>query len=251
LNVRTDAAAAGAASRLSHAHGHAPDAAPGDVDARPIDRKYLFLMTVFCSVLAILNVISAKLCDLSIWPTVVGAGIICYWITFPISDVVAEVYGRANAQFLVWMGFTTNIIVLLLSTWAIHLTPHPSYPHQAAFETVLGSVPVIIFASLAAYLAAQTHDVWAYHFWKRMTGGRRMWLRNNLSTMSSQLIDSILFNGIAFYLFGSWTLATMISATFGYWILKLCIALADTPLVYALHYWVTGRWSPQPVRAPS
>ena len=219
-------------------------AARDTYEHREVDRKYLVLMTVFCAVLAVLNVISAKLCELSFWPTVVGAGIICYWITFPISDIVAEVYGRANAQFLVWMGFLTNLIVLALTTWAIHLTPHPSYPHQVAFETVLGSVPVIILASLTAYLAAQTHDVWAYHFWKRVTGGRMMWLRNNLSTMTSQFIDSVIFNGIAFYLFGSWTLATLISATFGYWILKMCIALADTPLVYLLHFWVTGRWSP-------
>jgi len=212
---------------------------------REIDRKYVVLLTVFVSVLAILNVISAKLSDLPIWPTVVGAGIICYWITFPITDVVSEVYGRANAQLMVWMGFLTNLVVLGLSTWAVALTPDPSYAHQEAFATVLGAVPVIILASLCAYLAAQSHDVWAYHFWKRVTGGRHMWLRNNLSTMSSQLIDSILFNGIAFYLFGPWDIATLASATLGYWLLKLCIAVADTPLVYLLHHWLTGYWSPR------
>ncbi|MEM9743862.1 MAG: queuosine precursor transporter [Pseudomonadota bacterium] len=212
---------------------------------RHIDRKYVVLLTVFVAALGILNVISAKLTDLPVWPTVVGAGIICYWITFPITDVVAEVYGRSNAQLMVWMGFLTNLLVLLLSTWAVALPPDATYPHQAAFATVLGAVPVIILASLCAYLAAQSHDVWAYHFWKRVTGGRHMWLRNNLSTISSQLIDSILFNGIAFYLFGSWDLKTLVSATVGYWLLKLCIALADTPLVYLLHFWLTGYWSPQ------
>jgi uncharacterized integral membrane protein (TIGR00697 family) len=211
---------------------------------RAIDQKYVILLTVFVSVLAILNVISAKLSDLPIWPTVVGAGIICYWITFPITDVVSEVYGRANAQLLVWMGLLTNLVVLGLSTWAVALTPDPTYPHQQAFATVLGSVPVIIFASLTAYLAAQTHDVWAYHFWKRVTRGRHMWLRNNLSTISSQLLDSVLFNGIAFYWFGNWDLDTLLGATLGYWLLKLCIAVADTPLVYLLHFWLTGHWSP-------
>lgn len=211
---------------------------------RKIDKKFLVLLTVFVSVLCILNVISSKLSDLPIWPTVVGAGIICYWITFPITDVVSEVYGKDNAQFLVWMGFVANLVVVALSTWAVLLTPDPTYAHQDAFATILGAVPIIVLASLCAYLAAQTHDVWAYHFWKKVTGGRHMWLRNNLSTMSSQFIDSIIFNGIAFYIFGSWDVATMISATFGYWLLKLCIAAADTPLVYLLHYWLTGRWSP-------
>ncbi|MEM7673554.1 MAG: queuosine precursor transporter [Verrucomicrobiota bacterium] len=211
---------------------------------RPLDNKYLILLTVFISVLSILNVISGKLSDLPIWPTVVGAGIICYWITFPITDVVSEVYGKANAQFLVWMGFLANAMVLGLSTWAVALTPHETYAHQDAFATVLGSVPIIILASLCAYLAAQTHDVWAYHFWKRVTGGKHMWLRNNLSTISSQLIDSIIFNGIAFYIFGSWDIHTMIGATVGYWLLKICIAIVDTPLVYLLHFWLTGHWSP-------
>jgi len=211
---------------------------------REVDQKYLFLLTVFVSVICILNVISAKLSDLPLWPTVVGAGIICYWITFPITDVVSEVYGKDNAQFMVWMGFVANVIVVSLSTWAVALPPDPTYAHQEAFATVLGAIPVIVLASLCAYLTAQSHDVWAYHFWKRKTGGKHMWLRNNLSTISSQLIDSIIFNGIAFYIFGSWDLATMVSATVGYWLLKLCIAVADTPLVYLLHYWLTGHWSP-------
>lgn len=201
-------------------------------------------MTVFISVMAVLNIISAKLCDFSFWPTVVGAGIICYWITFPITDVVSEVYGKKNAQLLVWMGFITNVIILGLTTWAIHLPPHEVYENQESFATVLGSVPIIVLASLSAYLTAQTHDVWAYHFWKRVTGGRHMWLRNNLSTITSQFLDSLVFNGIAFFIFGNWTLSTFITATLGYWALKLVIAVLDTPLVYVLHKWVTGHWSP-------
>jgi uncharacterized integral membrane protein (TIGR00697 family) len=209
-----------------------------------IDNKYLILLTVFISVLCILNAISSKLVILPFWPTLVSAGIICYWLSFPITDVVAEVYGKEHAQFMVWMGFVANIIVLSLSTWAVQLEPDPSYHNQQAFATVLGSIPVIVLASLCAYLAAQSHDVWAYHFWKKITGKRHMWLRNNLSTISSQLIDSIIFNGVAFYLFGSWDTTTLISATLGYWLLKLIIAVLDTPLVYLLHYWLTGYWSP-------
>jgi len=211
---------------------------------KDIDNKYLILLTVFISVLCILNAISSKLAILPLWPTLVSAGIICYWITFPITDVVSEVYGKDKAQFLVWMGFVANILVVGLSAWAVQLEPDPSYQNQAAFASVLGAIPIIVLASLCAYLAAQTHDVWAYHFWKGITGKRHMWLRNNLSTISSQLIDSIIFNGVAFYIFGSWDTETLITATLGYWLLKLTIAVLDTPLVYLLHYWLTGHWSP-------
>ncbi|MGF1484782.1 MAG: queuosine precursor transporter [Opitutales bacterium] len=218
---------------------------------RSIDKPYALLLTVFVAVMAILNVISGKLSDLPIWFAPVGAGILCYWITFPITDVVSEVYGKKNAQFLVWMGFLTNLIVLGLANWAIVLTPADSYPHQEAFATTLGAVGLIVLASLTAYLAAQTHDVWAYHFWKRITGGRHMWLRNNLSTISSQLIDSLIFNGIAFYYPGVFkSFGEYLQTTLAYWLLKLCIALVDTPLVYALHRWLTGHWSPASRPAP-
>ena len=213
---------------------------------REVDRKYVFLLTVFIAVMAVLNIISAKLAVVPIWFAPVSAGIICYWLTFPITDVVGEVYGKANAMFLVWMGFLANILVLALTTWAIALEPSEFYPNQAAFATVLGSVPLLVVASLTAYLSAQLHDVWAYHFWKKIMKGKHMWLRNNLSTITSQLIDSLIFNSIAFYLFGDlgWTFTNFMGTTLAYWALKLCIAVVDTPMVYALHYWLTGKWSP-------
>ncbi|MGF1448694.1 MAG: queuosine precursor transporter [Opitutales bacterium] len=219
---------------------------------RPIDPKFCLLLTVFAAVMAILNVISGKLSDLPIWFAPVGAGILCYWITFPITDVVSEVYGKSRAQFLVWMGFLTNLIVLGLANWAIVLPPAEQYAHQEAFATILGAVDLIILASLTAYLAAQTHDVWAYHFWKRVTRGRHMWLRNNLSTISSQLIDSLIFNGIAFYFPGVFTsFGEYLQTTLAYWLLKLCIAILDTPLVYGLHKALTGRWAPEPASSPA
>ena len=210
----------------------------------PKEKKFIILLTVFISVLSILNVISGKLFTLPIWGIHISAGIICYWLTFPITDVVSEVYGKAHAQMLVWMGFLANIIVVALSLAAVQLPPAPFYENQEAFATTLGSVPVIVLASLLAYIAAQTHDVWAYHFWKKRTGGKHMWLRNNLSTMSSQLIDSLVFNGVAFYLFGDLTLGQFFAGFVGYWLFKVAIAVIDTPLVYVLHKWLTGYWSP-------
>ena len=205
------------------------------------EAKFAFLLTVFIASISILNVVSAKLWTFGLWglDLTISGGIIAYWITFPVTDVVAEIFGRKRAQLVVWLGFLANVLVVMLTQMAIRLPAADIYAHQEAFGTVLGAVPVIVFASLAAYLAAQTHDVWAFHFWKKRTNGRHLWLRNNLSTISSQLLDSVIFNGIAFGLFGGGAIGWqgLIMMTVGYWGFKVVIAVMDTPLVYLLIYW--------------
>lgn len=210
------------------------------------ETQFIVLFSVFLACISILNVISAKLWvfQLGGLTLTLSGGIIAYWLTFPVTDVVGEVFGKGRAQLVVWMGFLANIIVLGLSQVAIHLPPSDLYADQESLQRVLGAVPVIVLASLSAYLTAQLHDVWAYHFWKQRTGGKRLWLRNNLSTMSSQLIDSLVFNGIAFVLLAEnpMELGAFVSMTVGYWLFKVCIAIVDTPVVYLLIYWLTGRW---------
>lgn len=206
------------------------------------EAKFALLLTVFIASISILNVVSAKLWTFGIGglELTISGGIIAYWITFPVTDVVAEVFGRKRAQLVVWLGFLANVLVVMLTQLAIRLPAAEVYAHQEAFGTVLGAVPVIVFASLVAYILAQTHDVWAFHFWKRVTGGRHLWLRNNLSTMSSQLLDSVIFNGIAFGLFGGGAIGWqgLVMMTLGYWGFKVVIALLDTPVVYFLIYWL-------------
>ena len=205
---------------------------------QPKEIAFVILLSVFITCLAFINIVSAKLW--TFMGLTISGGIMAYWLTFPITDVVGEVYGRERARLVVWLGFGANILVLGMSQLAIFLPPAEIYGHQSELEIVLGAVPVIVFASLTAYLCSQTHDVWAFAFWKRVTKGRHLWLRNNLSTFTSQLIDSVVFNGIAF-----WALAAqpvpfdhLLVMTLGYWFFKVCIAALDTPLVYILVYWI-------------
>ncbi|MFV8819402.1 queuosine precursor transporter [Haliea sp. E17] len=196
------------------------------------------MLTVFIACMSFINVVSAKLWTVA--GLTISGGIMAYWLTFPVTDVVGEIFGRRRAQLVVWLGFGANVLVLLMSQLAVALPPSPIYQDQAAFSTVLGAVPLIVIASLAAYLVAQTHDVWAFEFWRRRTNGRHLWLRNNLSTVGSQLLDSLVFNGIAFWLFAEqrMPLADFITMTVGYWAFKVAIAICDTPVVYALVYWL-------------
>ncbi len=202
-----------------------------------IELKFIILVCLFVTCMSFINVVSAKLWNFA--GLTISGGIMAYWFTFAVTDVVGEVYGRKRALLVVWLGLAANLLVLLLSQIAMHLPAADSYPHQTALETVLGAVPLIVLASLTAYVLAQMHDVWAFDYWKRVTKGRHLWLRNNLSTMTSQLIDSIVFNGIAFYAFASerMSLAAFASMTFGYWLFKVGVAIMDTPLVYLLVAW--------------
>ncbi len=200
--------------------------------------KFVVLLTVFIAAMSFINVVSAKLWTFA--GLTISGGIMAYWLTFPITDVVGEIFGTRRAFLVVWLGLIANLIVLSLSQVAIALPPSSLYEDQKAFEAVLGSVPLVIAASLAAYLVAQLHDVWAFGFWKKITGGRHLWLRNNLSTMGSQLLDSLVFNGIAFWIFAEtrMPIGDFVGMTLGYWLFKLGIAACDTPVVYALVYWL-------------
>lgn len=202
------------------------------------EMKFLVLLSVFVACMGFIQVVSAKL-----W-TVAGltlsGGIMTYWLTFPITDAIGEVYGRKRAYFVVWMGLLSSVLVLMFSQIAVRLPPAPVYQDQAALASVLNAVPLIVLASMLAYLLAQMHDVWAFSFWRKLTGGKHLWLRNNFSTMSSQLVDSLVFNGIAFYIFASerMSLTAFLGMTLGYWLFKVGIAIIDTPVVYLLVAWL-------------
>jgi uncharacterized integral membrane protein (TIGR00697 family) len=136
-------------------------------------------------------------------------------------------------------GFITLVFVFIITGISILWPPASFWPHQQAYETILGSSARIMIASLTAYLLSQYHDVWAFHFWRRVTTERFLWLRNNASTIVSQLLDSVVFITVAFY--GVMPLVPLI---LGQWVVKVGVAVLDTPLVYLLVYLVRRRLQP-------
>jgi hypothetical protein len=117
-------------------------------------------------------------------------------------------------------------------------TPAPFVSEEflRSFESVLGFAPRIVVASITAYAISQTHDVYAFHFWRQKTKGKFLWFRNNASTMVSQLIDTVIFITIAFY--GVFPTNAILSMIVGQYILKLIIAAVDTPFMYV----AVGAW---------
>ncbi|MFC1952039.1 queuosine precursor transporter [Chloroflexota bacterium] len=188
------------------------------------------LATLFATCLLVANIIAVKLVAIGGW--VVPAGVIAYPLTFLFTDVITELYGRKIASRVVWVGFGVSILMAILVYFGGLLPPASFWGGQSAYESILGMVSRITLASLLAYLVSQHHDVFAFHFWRRRTKGRLLWLRNNASTMVSQALDTGIFITIAFW--GTVPAATLVNMLLTQYVIKLLIALFDTPFCYLL-----------------
>ena len=160
---------------------------------------------------------------------ILPAGFLAYAITFPITDIVDEVYGKKYAVYIVWSGFIANIVLLAL-VFLGYIMPPLAPEMQSIYEKALVPVGRIVVASMIAYLVSQHHDVWAFLKWREITGGKHLWIRNNFSTIVSQGIDTILFISIAFM--GVVPNNILLQMILYQWMWKVIIALADTPFVY-------------------
>lgn len=220
-------------------------------DARAAYRVYLFLAALFITSLVVSNLIFQKF---FVWQpfgeaTLFGAplfvlsvGILPYPITFLITDLISEIYGQKKANQVVTAGifasfFSMGIILLA------HLAPAAadSPVDDALFGTVFALSPIAVLASMMAYLAAQYIDIAIYHFWKRLTQGRHLWLRNNFSTFSSQIVDTFT---VIFLLcaFGVLPWSSFYGLLVSGVVFKILVALLDTPLLYLLVYLMRRRF---------
>lgn len=167
----------------------------------------------------------------------VPVGVIAYPFTFLATDLLSELYGRKKAQLVVWVGFWMNVFMLFLMT-VNHWLPNTGGVSggldlfEGVYEFMIGNT----IASMIAYLVAQTVDVRLFHFWKRLTQGKHLWLRNNASTTVSQLVDSTTILTILF-LAGNLgeeidTLGKLMILILNSYLFKFFFALFDTPLCY-------------------
>lgn len=188
------------------------------------------LSMAFCTLLIVANLMAVKL--VSIGSFVVPVAVIAYPLTFLVTDTISEIFGRKTATKIVWLGFVMNILMVILIYLGTIIPSAAFWQGQEAYETILGSVPRIVLASMVAYLASQHHDVFAFNFWRKATKDKFLWLRNNASTMVSQGIDTVLFISIAFV--GTVPNAVLLNMIFGQYLIKLIIAAVDTPFCYLL-----------------
>ena len=164
-------------------------------------------------------------------------GVIFYSSIFFATDILSENYGKAEATRAVRMGFVVSVIVLVMLSLGLLYLPSDrpesaefsSNVHQA-FATILDFTPRFVIGSLLAYYVSQTFDVWAFHKIKAWTGDRWLWLRNNLSTMSSQVIDTVVYSLVTWW--GVVDLRTALALGAAKYVFKFAIAVIDTGFLY-------------------
>lgn len=202
---------------------------------RLANRIYLVLAALFICSLVVSNLIFQKFFywnPFGWFNFEISVGLLPYPITFLVTDLVSEIYGRRKANDLVLAGifasvFSLGIIAVADVAPAIEASPI----QDALFTKVFGATTIAVIASMSAYLFAQFIDIQIYHFWKRLTNGKMLWLRNNFSTIFSQFVDTLCvllllcFNNII-----PWeNFKALLIAGF---LFKMLVALIDTPLLY-------------------
>jgi len=201
---------------------------------------YLYLAGLFITSLVVSNLIFQKFFywhpfEISIFGNQLfelSVGILPYPITFLITDLISEIYGKKKANEVVVAGIFASFFsmgILLIANWVPALNNSPI--DDTTFNQVFALSPVAVFASMIAYLLAQLVDIRIYHFWKNLTQGRMLWLRNNFSTFSSQLIDTVLVIGLL-SIFGVLDWSLFWGLVLSGFLFKILIAFFDTPFLY-------------------
>ena len=200
---------------------------------------FLILGSMFIAALVASNLIFQKFFywnPLGLFRFELSVGILPYPITFLITDIISEIYGRKKANQVVIAGIFASffsMIIILIANYVPAIDNSPI--NNEIFSKVFGLSPIAVLASMLAYLFAQFIDIKIYHFWKQKTKGKHLWLRNNFSTFSSQFIDTItvitllcLFEVLPWSLFSK----LLISG----FMFKILIAILDTPILYFIVY---------------
>lgn len=207
---------------------------------------YLILAGLFIASLVTSNLIFQKFFSLDvlgIYTFEISVGILPYPLTFLVTDIISEIYGKKRAQKVVISGLFASIFMLVIIVVSSYVNATDWSPiSNLEFDKIFGFTFVAVAASLTAYLIAQFIDVQLFHFWKNLTKGKHLWLRNNASTFCSQFIDTFTilillctFGVIKWELFGILLLS-------GY-LFKVIIAIIDTPIIYFIVYLFRRRFN--------
>ena len=198
---------------------------------------YHLLSAIFIASLVTCNLIANKFVtvDLGCKVFIVSAGIVPYPINFVVTDLISELDGQQKANRVVASGFIASFFVLIFLWLGGLFSAIPdSVVNDQTYNAVFRNAWRIIAASMIAYLIAQFIDVRIFHFWKKLTNGKHLWLRNNGSTIASQLIDTTLVISILFI--GVWDLNQIFNGIVDGWLFKMLMALIDTPIIYGVIY---------------
>jgi uncharacterized integral membrane protein (TIGR00697 family) len=194
-------------------------------------RSFDVVMAAFVAILLLSNVIgAAKVATLGGWEF--GAGILFFPLGYVIGDVLTEVYGYARARRCIWVGFSAMLFMAFMSWVVVSLPPAPGWTGQAAYESVFGQVPRIVFASIIAFWAGEFVNSYVLARMKVWTQGKHLWSRTIGSTVFGQGVDSLIFYPLAFW--GIWSTSQVLTVMVTNWGLKVLWEAVLTPVTYVV-----------------
>ena len=227
------------------------------------ERVFLVLAGFFLCAMTLLNVIGITR-FIQLGPMALAVGVLPYPLTFLCTDLISELYGRRRANFVVWVGFWLNFFILACLWVGNSIPAATAQPPWQVIElaeslalpdgsTISGSVELFeliyactsgaVFASMLAYITAQFCDVQLFHFFKRITNGKYLWVRNNFSTLTSQMVDSVMVVTVTFgavYLAGNMSLGAVFVLVASNYVFKMTVAILDTTPFYLLTDYLSG-----------
>lgn len=208
-----------------------------DSQSTRMDKKELFLFALYITGMIVVNTVGSKI--ISLFGVRVSVGIFFMPVLFLVTDIVGEVKGHAHATLFVRYSILMLVILFVVTGLFIKITPHPSWELQQQYQQIFGMSMRMSLASLISFAVSQTIDVNIFLLFKKLSKDRMLWLRNNLSTIVSQFIDTVIFMFIAFYhMTPTFTAAYVFSLIIPYWLFKVLFALIDTPFCYLGVQWL-------------
>ena len=183
-----------------------------------------------------LIVFNLILCNIQVLKTVELFGLtttlgnLLYASVFLATDLLSEYFGKEQARKGVLLGFVALVLATVYMQLALLFVPAGDDFASPHLQAIFGFLPRLAVASMAAYLVSQLHDVWSFHYWRERTQGRHLWLRNNASTLVSQLLDSAIFCSIAFI--GVFPRGVWWEILLTTYLMKTIVAILDTPFIY-------------------
>ena len=187
------------------------------------------LIALYVSFIVFSNIAATKVAqfNLGFATFFAPAAILIFSVTFLITDIVNEKFGRKETQKMIFIAFFCNLLVAFFSFIVLSLSPAPFWQNQEVYKLIFGQVPRIVLASWVAFLISENLDAYIFSWFKSKTKGKHLWARNALSSLPSMAVDSILFVTIAFY--GIQPLTQII---IGATIMKWLVGLINIPFMY-------------------
>jgi uncharacterized integral membrane protein (TIGR00697 family) len=191
------------------------------------------LIGLYITLVTVANIVAQKVIEydfgsISFFAT---SGTILFAVTYLVTDIVNEKFGLKEARRMVLLAFSMQVVVAIFFFMVISATPAPFYLNQEAFSSILGSSLRIIGASLLAFIVCEMMDVYLFHWLKKITNGKRLWIRSAFSTLPTMVIDSILFVTFAFY-----GVLPILPIIVGLIVVKWLVGVMDIPFMYLSRY---------------